>query len=1185
MRIIKPYGRTVVEKVGSGRLARAVSLHPDPNRGVGSDNRQPVADFAASHERLVIAQWISTIDKIARKPAGDAKATPQQAEFRRRLGDAAWALIERRNLLPALNDPSGKAQLRRLWDFKIAPYETARAGAKTGTRPPPLKGRWFRRFAGDVDDVDKVDADAVAAAIHEHLYSAQYQMRVEDRTRLSGLIAARAESIAGNVLQPRAAARDKNGGWSEDDQRRYAAAGDVAGEIRSAAEARERGDGKTGPRRVTNEVAGAALYEHYARLFRGADGKAMGVAQARDRESGLFNLHMAVKDCYARILKGHGKDLPKHGESRRKVSTLLPRSSADLFRLLDAMLDNRDLNALVRLGKVIHYESAGAGADRPADVVDHWPADVADSEYWTSDGQARIKRNEALVRVWRHVLALASRTLTDWADPKGMIGGDILLKDSVETAIRSFDAESYKGKIEVLFGGRAALFDGDGDEAFQKDVLRFALEGVAQLRHAAFHFKGLGGFAEALKALGPRQDPRVAAAVDGLWRTDEEERGRRLLATMRGAHFESFFDERQNRRLAQALSRASDESLPLPRFAVMLRRAENAWGREGLPKTANRADLEAPARHCQYVALKLLYERPFRAWLAERDAATLNEFIDRAVARATKAARMLNPGASKELAEAINAKAADLGRLANDDSVEDFFFRLSAETAGEARVQRGYESDAVNAREQASHIENLKADLVALAFGAYLRKKDFEFALKLRGDEPLPTKPMCALDEADFVEGEASSAEPPCELYFLLHLVPVDEVGKLLHQLRKWQVLAPPEPAVTGGPTAAATVANIRSALELYLDMHDAKFEGGAALVGVEPFKRLFDGDGLFGRIFQQPADDRPGTEDDRRLPRRGLREIMRFGHLRPLLPIFDKQRIGSDEVAAFLAAEQVPDGGKSEIARQQQRREALHEKWARRRGEFSDEDRRAYEEALCFVEAHRHRAARVTLTDHVRLHRLLMTVLGRLADYAGLWERDLYFVTLALIQQAGRQPDAVFAADGLARLREGRIVQALRRLRDEAAGRALAAAVKRHFGDALDRSSRSVEIRNAFAHFNMLRPKGGGATAALDLTAAVNDGRELMAYDRKLRNAVSRSIAELLEREGLAVAWSVNEHRLEAARVSTRQASHLGPSGLREDLHGAGYVAMVAELFGGTAAKPADPPARRENRTARGGR
>lgn len=337
MRIVKPYGRSVVETVEPGRPMRFVSLHPDPAQGIGPGNGRTVAEFAMSHDRLVIAQWISTIDKIARKPTGDAAAMPRQAEFRRRLGDAAWAAVERRNLLSGLIDPAVNARLRRLWDFKIAPYKTASGGGKPSGSPPRIKGRWLKRFAGGVDDVDKVDASAVAEAIYEHLYSAQYQMRANERVRLTGLIGARADSIAKNVLQARGTARDKNGGWSEADQRRYAAAGDVAQEIRSAAEARERGDGKIGPRRVTSEIAGAALFAHYARLFKDADGKVVGVSQARERESGLFNLHMAVKDCYARILKGHGKDLAKHGEGRRKVSTLLPRTNADLFRLLDAI--------------------------------------------------------------------------------------------------------------------------------------------------------------------------------------------------------------------------------------------------------------------------------------------------------------------------------------------------------------------------------------------------------------------------------------------------------------------------------------------------------------------------------------------------------------------------------------------------------------------------------------------------------------------------------------------------------------------------------------------------------------------------------------------------------------------------------------------------------------------------------
>jgi hypothetical protein len=47
------------------------------------------------------------------------------------------------------------------------------------------------------------------------------------------------------------------------------------------------------------------------------------------------------------------------------------------------------------------------------------------------------------------------------------------------------------------------------------------------------------------------------------------------------------------------------------------------------------------------------------------------------------------------------------------------------------------------------------------------------------------------------------------------------------------------------------------------------------------------------------------------------------------------------------------------------------------------------------------------------------------------------------------------------------------------------------------------VNVRNRFSHFNMLQ----GNTPALNLTQEINQARQLMAYDRKLKNAVSKSI------------------------------------------------------------------------------
>lgn len=76
------------------------------------------------------------------------------------------------------------------------------------------------------------------------------------------------------------------------------------------------------------------------------------------------------------------------------------------------------------------------------------------------------------------------------------------------------------------------------------------------------------------------------------------------------------------------------------------------------------------------------------------------------------------------------------------------------------------------------------------------------------------------------------------------------------------------------------------------------------------------------------------------------------------------------------------------------------------------------------------------------------------------------------------------------------------------------------------------ASIRNDLLRFNMLRDNEG-----LNLTDLVDDTRQLMAYDRKLKNAVSQSIKEILAREGFNLTWTMKEHRLAYAKVKVRQA------------------------------------------------
>ena len=1165
MRIVKPHGRTETAPNAEGRPKRRIHRHP------GDGDVRDIEAFAVEHPELVLAQWVSAIDKIAAKPRGSAKPTREQRDLRDKLGEAAWEVLKRRRpLLDRLDE------LETLWRRKIHPYGDGYDNeSKAGAR-----GRWYGRFAGE-DGPGAVDAAGVARKIEEHLHDKEYRIGGGRPDRREGRIAARAASIAGNVVTP--VDRLPRAAWTDDDRERYRKAGDVAAEIRREAEALEAGERRVGPR-----VAAKALHAHYAKLFPGEDGKALSIAEAGNRAPGPFALHMAVRGAYSRILKNHGKDRKEHGDRRRPVSGLLPADMDALFRLVEAMGRNRDLNALVRLGKLIHYEAAPvpnmetAAGDEPEHAIDRWPDEtkIERGRYRTSAGQSDIKRNEAFVRVWRGAVALAQRTLTDWADPDRGIDRDMVSGENeiAEATGARFESVVYRRKLSILFGNRAVLFESD-DEAFERSVLRSVLTGWRELRNGSFHFTGRGGFARALKrgAEDKDADERVLKAAREFLQIDRNGRHDRLVEALRAAHVEDYLEKGRIQAILDALARGAPARSPLPRFRRVLDRAERAWRNDEryrlrLPDPENWRAMEAnPGLQARYIVLKTLYERAFPAWLEARDAATLDEWIGRAEERGTGDARTINRD------KHAKARAAGLIRLKDGEGIAKFMDWLAHLTATEFRVQRGYESDPGQARKQAEYLENLRRDVVAQAFAAYLEENDLDWARDDFGVAlPEDRKPNLAEFDAPPETWTEEAEDWQAAFYVLLHMVPPEAAGRLRHQLRKWAVLE----GKARGEAPSAEAAEIERLLDLYLDMHDAKFEDDAGLAGAEALRDLFESP----KTFRAVCPDDPGDLAHGHVPWRGLREMLRFGAGEPRLkkPIFERHPVREVDVDELERLEAAPaDGGASLVAGAHARREELHAAWAKKK-RLSETDRAAYREALDTVVAHRHRAAHVRLVNHAKLHRLAMAVLGRLADYAGLWERDLYFATLALVRLEGKTPEGVFTEKGLDRLREGRIVDALQRnnsWRSEGSD-AVRAGLKALFGDGFPAKGGDVGIRRNLMHFNMLQR---GANEPFDLTAEVNDARRLMAYDRKLKNAVSRSIVELLAREGLDLAWDMRDHELTRATVASRRAVHLGGAktgGKRivEDLHGEPFVAMAAALFGGEArgaARKGGPPDR----------
>src|SRR5262249_43386366 len=152
--------------------------------------------------------------------------------------------------------------------------------------------------------------------------------------------------------------------------------------------------------------------------------------------------------------------------------------------------------------------------------------------------------------------------------PEGTIRGDILLQRTTDHAVQNlYGHERYCRKLDLLFGNRAQLFERVKDHAFERGILRLALEATAELRNSAFHFKGLGDFADALMGVRLSVDAAHLNAIRALWEADVKERAGQLSQAMRAALFDYFLSDAQVLKFAAACDAEQTTSLPLPRFA------------------------------------------------------------------------------------------------------------------------------------------------------------------------------------------------------------------------------------------------------------------------------------------------------------------------------------------------------------------------------------------------------------------------------------------------------------------------------------------------------------------------------------------------------------------------------------------------------------------------------------------
>ena len=166
-------------------------------------------------------------------------------------------------------------------------------------------------------------------------------------------------------------------------------------------------------------------------------------------------------------------------------------------------------------------------------------------------------------------------------------------------------------------------------------------------------------------------------------------------------------------------------------------------------------------------------------------------------------------------------------------------------------------------------IEDHRRDVVLLAFHEYLIEIGFAQWLLVKepsscGENPLPNAPD---------KNSNAGAEPWQHVfYFLIHLVPVEDVNLLYHQLKKYVVLT--EKSQQKNNHVEETAKPIMEVLQLYMDMHDAQF----VRLSSQATDSAKDANILPQKYYTAEAFEKFKPDCSSPPPYRHLREMQRFG-------------------------------------------------------------------------------------------------------------------------------------------------------------------------------------------------------------------------------------------------------------------------------------------------------------------
>lgn len=965
-------------------------------------------------------------------------------------------------------------------------------------------------------------------------------------------------------------------------------------------------------------------YNHYARIFPSSDTdekKALSLKDAKATE--LWKYHSIIKEALMQRCPKYQPKIRVNTKQALKIKSPPKAFTEDtLHKLALSIQTNRQMAFAIRLGKVIHYEGSssektnlnnGLKAATPENL-----SNIIASEFWASKGQTHIKQNESFIRQWMGAIAIANSTLKHLLDPDNK-KEDILLANA-DSLIKDLDSIRFDTQFKLLFGEEHNLYSSDHE---RNVLIKELINTLAQLRHATFHFKNIKAFNEQLDALqhSTESEDKIKEYI-----RDNQKKQLDLMADqLRSAHAESYLAQEQLDKIWQIIKPNKRDILPLPKFNKLLLRSENlpvgikhnntkVWFNEfKLINHATATEIENNnAYRCSFISLKLLYEYGFAQWLKDLiengERKEINDWIEKAQNRATIAAQFITGqyeiDEDDERHREVLSKMSRLDQLGEGQKLESYFSYLTQEISSVFQIQTNiYESNRDEAKKLSNFVEEFKQDMLIQGFKKYIASLELADLFKISTLEKNYQANKSQLIVGALDCGKLENEEhDSCELkrpwfYMILHLMPVEFINHLALQIRKHNVL-------TYQKANESEYQQVYNAISLHLGVHNAKLKL-TDLGDTQALRCFFKDNNTFDAVFGEAGNS---------LPIKGLREILRFGNIGQLCGLFANKLISTEDAKKF---EQSENG----IAILQSLRTELHNTITKKKKlsvkkrlkilkdavdndisldkapndidtinslyqrvvvkneyvQFSYNDKKViytelediYKEINQKIVTYRELKNKIYLHNHKQAHQLIMQVLGRLAGFSQLWERDLYFVMLALLSLNKITPDDYQMRVNTGEkdnetfekmVEQGQIIKAWRKMNNDCKGQSVKEIYKK-LDNLFYGIEKKVTIRNNLAHFNSLRKSN-----LINLTSLINDARTLVSHDRKVKNAVSRSIIEMLERHNLIIEFEMNaSHQLKlhtTEGLKAKSINHLGDKTIVEELHGEKYVEIIKKLF-----------------------